>query len=69
MGPKKVLVQKSLGQTKFWTNQNFNPKKSRPAKNWVQKVWSVTAEIILIRANVARTYDAWTSVTMAVGIC
>ena len=33
------------------------------------KIGSLTAEIFLIRTNVARTRTAWTNVTLAVGIC
>ena len=47
-------------------------KRLRPAKiglkNWVQ-IRSVTSEIFLIWAIVARTHIAWTNVTVTVGIC
>ena len=33
------------------------------------KTLSVTAEILLIWTNVARTYIAWINVTVTVGIC
>ena len=33
------------------------------------KIGSVTAEIFLIRTNVARTNVAWTNVTVTVGMC
>ena len=33
------------------------------------KIGSVIGKIFLIWTNVARTYDAWTNVTVTVGIC
>ena len=43
------------------------PKKLGPKS--LVSIESVTVEIFLIWTNVARTYVAWTNVTIAVGIC
>ena len=55
----KILVQTYLGWMKFcpknmWSTKNKDPKKLNPKR--LVKIQSVTAEILLIWTNVARTY-------------
>ena len=68
-----LLDQKIIGSRKVCA-KNFRLKKfrstnSRPPKNYLVEVGSVTAKIFLIWINVTRTNVAWTNVTMTVGIC
>ena len=64
VGPKKHLFLKN-----FWVKKSFgskDPKKLDPKSS--VKIGLVTPEILLIWTNVARTYVAWTNLTMTVGI-
>ena len=69
---KNLLTQNAFGQkpkSRGWkkSDQNKNSN-SRPPQNYLVKIESVTAEILLIWTNVARTNVAWTNVTVTVGI-
>ena len=60
---------------KFWSNKilvktEFGSKACKKfGSNSFVKIGTVTAEIFLLWANVARTNVAWTIVTVKVGIC
>ena len=76
MGPKKFgfekflclknfLSENNLGRKKFY-RRTFSSTKIMGPKSLV-KIGPVTAEILMIWANVARAYVAWTNVTVKVG--
>ena len=75
MGPKNFWVRKTFWlQTKLWIQKKFQKtsKKISPQKlsqKMFVKIGSVTAEILVIWTNVARTYVAWTNATMTTAIC
>ena len=55
----KFWVQKYFGQNKFFFKKNVGPQKLRHQKlgpKSLVKIWSVTAEIILIWTNVTQFY-------------
>ena len=51
---------------KYFDPQNYDPQ--IVGLNSLVKIGPVTAELLLIRTNVARIYVVWTNVTMPVGI-
>ena len=53
--PKDMLVQRYLGPQKLGSKRLF-------------KIESVTAEVLLIWANVTKKYVNWTNLTVTVGI-
>ena len=55
------MVKQNFGKKKLRAPKIFGPKS-------LVKIGSVIGEIFLIWTNVARTYDAWTNVTVTVGI-
>ena len=68
------MVQKNFGPTKIWGLKICFVKKTYVlekilGQHFFGKIGSVTAEILLKWTNVARTYVAWTNVTLTVGIC
>ena len=71
-GSEKILgLEKNMSLEKFcprafWSTKIMTTKKLGP-KNLV-KIGPVTAEILLIWTNVIRAYDAWTNITITVGI-
>ena len=74
VGPKYFLSKniKSNGPKNFWVKKIFGSKKFWPPKfgsKSLVKRRSVTAEIMLIWTNVARTYVALANVAITVGIC
>ena len=77
LGSKTFGVQKSMGPKimvakTFWPKKDVGSKKLMASKirsKSLVKIGSVTAEILLILTNVARTNVDWTNVTMTVGIC
>ena len=66
-GSKQFLGQKNLDQ-KTLGSKKFRSTNSRPPKNYLVKIGSVTAETFLIWTNVTRTNVAWTNVSVTVGI-
>ena len=57
LGPKQILGQKKiLGLKIFWSIKMNAPKKLGP--NSFMKIGLVTAKILLVWANVTRTYVA-----------
>ena len=64
---KSFWSEKDFWFKKFWSTEIKALKKLGP-KSFV-KVGSVTAEILLIWTNVARTYVSWTNVTKIAGFC
>ena len=67
MGPKNILVKRSLVRKKGGVQTKIRPPKKLCQKNLV-KIAAVIAEILLIWTNVTGTYVAWTNVTLNVGI-
>ena len=67
-GSKQFFGQKNLDQ-KTLGSKKFRSTNSRPPKNYLVEIGSVTAKIFLIWTNITRTNVAWTNVTVAVGIC
>ena len=65
---QKIIISKKVCAKNFRLKK-FRSTNSRPPKNYLVEIGSVTAKIFLIWINVTRTNVAWTNVTMTVGIC
>ena len=63
---QKIFVSKDVWYRKKCWSTKIEAKKFGPKS--LVKIKAERAEILLIQTNVARTYVAWTNVTMAVGI-
>ena len=69
LGLKKLWVRKKFGSKEIWSknilvHKNYDPKKLGP--KCLVKIGPVTAEILLIWTNVARTNVAWVNVHLTI---
>ena len=67
-GSKKCLVQKIFRLKEVWSKKDFWSTKTLVVEILV-KIGAVTAKILLIYTNVARTYVGWTNIILIVRIC